>query len=431
MVRYMNKQEKTKNCLIVAFLVVLIAVSLLAIYALNQNGIQTKANPDVYVGIAFGGNTTAEAKQLIDRAKAYTNLFILASGRNPISANQSRVEEICDYAVAQDLNVIINVGINDFSPDVNGWFWQQTTFDDILQRWTERWGDSFLGMYYNDEPGGIQLDGNWTDWFLQYGEDINNMGHAATDSLYNIYNKLLDAMENGSKPQDYDLEAAFFIKHIIREDPGLTALKRTGIKTFTSDYGLFWFDYLGGYDVMFTELGWNNSIAQQIAQIKGAARLQNKEWGAIVTWKYNRPPYLDSGAEIYKQMILAYEAGAKYITIFNYPQLDGNDFGIMKDNHFIALEKLWKTITQQTTTDQSQPEAVLVLPKNYGWGMRHPNDTIWGFWPADDKVLQVGSVMSNLLAKYDVRLDIVYDDPVFPVAKVNYKNIYYWNSTQV
>ena len=41
---------------------------------------------------------------------------------------------------------------------------------------------------------------------------------------------------------------------------------------------------------MLTELGWNASVAQQIAQVKGAARLQDKEWGAMITWKYNECP---------------------------------------------------------------------------------------------------------------------------------------------
>ena len=88
---------------------------------------------------------------------------------------------------------------------------------------------------------------------------------------------MLDAMYNGSKPQDYDLETNFFIQNVLKEDPGLAALKTVGITTFTSDYGLYWFDYLGGYDVLFAETGWNCSLAQQIALVKGAARLQDKQ----------------------------------------------------------------------------------------------------------------------------------------------------------
>jgi hypothetical protein len=35
---------------------------------------------DYYFGVSFCGNTAAEAKLLIDRAKCYTNLFVLQSG---------------------------------------------------------------------------------------------------------------------------------------------------------------------------------------------------------------------------------------------------------------------------------------------------------------------------------------------------------------
>jgi hypothetical protein len=59
----------------------LIAVLLIAIAASLANRTQStsngQANP-VYVGVAFGGNNTEQAKLLIDRVKSYTNLFILA-----------------------------------------------------------------------------------------------------------------------------------------------------------------------------------------------------------------------------------------------------------------------------------------------------------------------------------------------------------------
>ena len=38
---------------------------------------QTNINSNPYVGVAFCGNTTAEAKALIDRTKNYTNLLVL------------------------------------------------------------------------------------------------------------------------------------------------------------------------------------------------------------------------------------------------------------------------------------------------------------------------------------------------------------------
>ena len=180
----MSGFKRVRKFLIPAFLIVILAVSM-AVYMSYSNGSQAKADPNAYVGIAFCGNTTAEAKLLIDRMKTYTNLFVLDSGRNPISRNQSSVEEIGDYAVAQGLSVIVNLGINDVIDKAgNTWFWQQPSLDSIKQNLTQRWGDKFLGIYYNDEPGGVQLDGHWADWFRSYGENLSQVNHPATNALY-------------------------------------------------------------------------------------------------------------------------------------------------------------------------------------------------------------------------------------------------------
>jgi hypothetical protein len=434
----MSGFKRVRKNVIAACLIVILAVSILAVYMSYSSGNRSKADSNAYVGVAFGGNTTEEAKLLIDRVKSYTNLFVLDSGRNAISRNQSSVEEICNYAVSNGLSVIINLGINDvLEVNETTWFWQQP-LNSTKQRWTDMWGDKFLGIYYNDEPAGIQLDGNWSKWFSYWGQrlsqisnNINSTYHPLSDDLSQIYLKMWDVMNNGTKPQDYDLEAKFFVQDALKIDPGLGALKAAGITAYTSDYGLYWWDYLGGYNVMFTELGWNSSVAEQIALVKGAARLQNKEWGAIVTWKYDSAPYLDSGDQIYNQMLSAYQAGAKYIVIFDYPYVSGNNYGVMTDEQFIALQRFWNDIAQKKFVDQSAPEAALVLPKNYGWGMRNPNDTIWGFWATDDKSQQIGLAVSTLLAQYGVSLDIVYDDPAYPVTNGHYQNVYYWNSTDI
>ena len=49
---------------------------------------------------------------------------------------------------------------------------------------------------------------------------------------------------------------------------------KSRIPVFTSDYALYWFDYLGGYDAVFAQLGGTagaNSKIQQIALCRGAA----------------------------------------------------------------------------------------------------------------------------------------------------------------
>jgi hypothetical protein len=402
-----------------------------AVYLSFSTGSQTKADPNAYVGIAFCGNTTDQAKQLIDKVKSYTNLFILDSGRNPISADQSKVEEVCDYAVGKGLYVIINLGIKN-ERDSSDWFWGQPSLDGIKQQWTQRWGDKFLGIYYNDEPGGIQLDGSWRQFYEFAMKHLGNNSFPALQSLNEIAQKLTLYVENGTKPSpdDYELEAEFFMDYVITHDPGIENLTAAGIRSFTSDYGLYWWDYKGGYDVMLAELGWNVSVAEQIALVKGAARLQDKEWGAMITWKYRSPPYLDSGDEIYNQMLLSYRAGAKYIAVFNYPY-EGGAYGTLTDDHFAALQRFWNDITTKQYADLSSPQAVLVLPKNFGWGLRNPNDTMWGFWLSDNRTNQVAVVTAMCIYYYGVNLDIVYEDSTYPITNVAYQKVYYWNATAI
>ena len=427
--------QQTRKLLIAVFLIAILAVSALAayIYTKDNSGEATATvKPEPYVGVAFCGNNTAEAKTLIDRVKNYTNLFVLDTGRSDLSRNESAVYEICDYATANGLSVIINLGIDSVTRDgVTTWFWGSNVTD-VKGNWTQRWGDKFLGMYYNDEVGGIQLDGSWKEFYEFVGDRIGSSKYPAMVALNEIKAKLQAFAANGTSPGDYDLEADFFTDMVLGNgDPGLAKLNSTGITTFTSDYGLYWWDYLGGYNVMLAELGWNASVAQQIAQVKGAARLQDKDWGSMITWKYNDVPFLDSAKSIYDQMLASYQAGAKYIMIFNYAKDENatNTAQAMTNEHFMALYQFWTDIHSKQYEDNSGAVAALVLPHNYGWGMRNPNDTIWGFWPTDAKTDLIANNMYKLLMQYGTKLDIVYEDPAYPVAAAHYKNVYYWNQT--
>ncbi len=421
--KLMKGTEHFKEYLAPTILIAIMLASTLTVYQMYPYETQAKADPNVNVGIAFCGDTTAEAKLLIDRTKDYTNLFILDSGGGLISQNRTQIEEICDYAVSQGLNVIINLG----TIYTESWFWKTSPISDVLDSWQQRWGSQFLGIYYNDEPAGIQLDGNWSEWFNRYNNSLNKIDHPVAQLLNDIFAKREAQRVNGTNPTNYNAEAELFIQGVIREDPGFALLKNASVNLFTADYCLYWFDYLGGYDTMFAELGWNSSVTQQISLVKGAARLQNKTWGTIITWKYDQTPYLDSGQEIYNQMIESYKAGADYIIIFNYPIL--NEYGVMKTEHFTALRDFWNDMTTKNFEDLSPSDAVLVLPRNYGWGIRHQTDNIWGFYTPDDKAPLVAAAMDALLAQYGASLDIVYDDPAYPVTSVGYNSVYYWNQT--
>lgn len=383
-----------------------VAISIFAIVIVASAGFFVAGNSAVkstekqvalscYVGVTFCGNTTAEGKMLVDKVKLYTNLFIVDS--IVINKNESALTDLCNYAVSAGLHLIVYFG--DFTL---GWQlpWIVAT--------KQRLGDWFIGVYYYDEPGGIQLNFDWAN--------------SSTHFVPNYANS----------SRNYALAAASFISSF-RNYPNFKALKETGIPMFTSDYALYWFDYEAGWDVVLTQFGWNASIAEDIALTRGAAQMENKSWGAIITWKYDQPPYLDTGDEIYSQMLLAYESGAKYICIFNSPTYPaGNIYGVMTNQQFAALERFWDHITS-TTAVKNDPnyrtaEVAIVLPGDYGFGMSTTNERIWGFWGPDAISPVILNITQVLLAKYSFRLDIVYDDAAFPVA-CRYSEIYYWNQT--
>jgi hypothetical protein len=202
------------------------------------------------------------------------------------------------------------------------------------------------------------------------------------------------------------------------------------VSILTSDYALYWWDYLGGYDTVFAQLGWNNSAAQEIGLVRGAANLQGKNWGTIITWTYTQQPYLTSGEEMFNQMRLSYECGAEHVIIFSYAEDMNGPYGTLQDEHFQALQRFWNDVVHNPNVKHGgvKAEEVLVLPKDYGWGMRRPQDKIWGLWSVDSISPQVWTQFQNCLQQYGSKLDVVYDDPLFPVAG-KYSHIYYWNQT--
>jgi hypothetical protein len=199
------------------------------------------------------------------------------------------------------------------------------------------------------------------------------------------------------------------------------------ILVFTADYGLYWWDYQSGYDMILAELGWNNSITQEIGLVRGAANLQDKSWGTILTWKYTHAPYPSEGKEMFEQMKTSYQAGAEYVIIFNYSE-DPHNPNTLQEEHFQALERFWNDVVQNPKVKHGdiKANAVIVLPRNYGCGMRHQGDNIWGIWQSDETSKQVWSQLQAKQSKHGLKLDIVFEDPNYPVEG-RYANVYYWS----
>ena len=381
---------------LVLLVVLMLSVGLPYMYA-YQRIWDAASKDEFFFGVTFGSETAEEAKVLIDKVKDYTNLFVVDSWT--LCTNETALNEVCDYAVKADLNIIV---FFDFVSRII-YPWHQTWLDTAK----EKWGDNFLGVYLFDEPGGNQIDkGMWT------GEMANEM------------TQLFENVSNCS-------DAANAFVNSISSINSTVDVKRRGIPMFTSDYALYWFDYLSGYDTVFVELGWNHSETQHIALGRGAANVQGKDWGAIIVWTYEDPPYLASGPQILQDMLTAYRSGAKYVIVFNYPKHpDTNPYGILTQEHFTAMEQFWTYIHAypRNILGKVDAQVAFVLPKDYGWGMRNVDDKIWGLWPADEKAPLIWENMNKLITKYGLELDIIYDDARFNYRE-KYSQVYLWNAT--
>ena len=202
----------------------------------------------------------------------------------------------------------------------------------------------------------------------------------------------------------------------------------TEYQLFTSDYALYWYDYEAGYNTVFAEFAMNYSRQLNIALCRGAATVQNKDWGVMITWTYTQPPYMESGPELYNDMVLAYENGAKYIIVFdsneNYTQ------NVLQQGQLDAMKQFWQYVqANPRTISPVSDRTAYVLPADYAYGFRGPQDKIWGLWQADSLTLDISMSVATLLQMDGNNLDIVY--PSQTLESAGYHNIIYWNDTRL
>ncbi len=517
---------------------VLVVSAFVAMETQHQSPVAAKK--PFYVGVTFCGVSITEAEQLIDKVKSYTNLFVLDSATFMLDVTGT--QEIGDYAVNAGLNVILC--------EIRGG--DGTVVGSILNLAQSRWGSHFLGLYFDDEPGGKMLDtttnlyvnndtivkqGNGGEimvypanasndyqfypsgeiltgssssaenttvdgvsnvfvssstsliyfpngtiesnpsssytysngtyetvhpqalYYLPNGTVLNEAGEAATnqpDGTRTIENRedvgisnqnsqpIMESEEvtiNPGSISQFESYHQFWDSTPLQNSTAVanvflntehhnigTIGNQSDVPLFTADYGLDWFDYKGGYNVVLGELGWNQPTTQNIAQVRGAADMQNKSWGTMIDWQYLSPPTLMSGNQMYNAMKQSYESGAQYVVVFNYSP-DNNAAGLLQTQQLSAIQKFWKNVAENPReTNNVTAVDAFVLPTDFGGGLRNQNDNIWGLWPGNSTSQQVWNNLQAALGKYGSKLDITYDDPAYPVGD-RYQHVYSWNQT--
>lgn len=362
-------------------LVAVIIVSLVAVFNFSRPPAKV---PEFYVGVelAYQNSTMSDVRTMVDKVKDYTNVFIIGSVE--LTYNESALDERCEYIHNAGLKIIVLItNFTNYNYDTRLW----------TNKTQQKYGDDFLALYRYDEPGGDQLDNeklrfvsNATD----YADVASNYTHTAQQNV-NFY-------------------------------------RGNASRILTADYGLYWWDYKAGYDALLAEFVGNQTRERHIALCRGAATAVGRDWGTIITWKYDSAPYIEDADSLYDDLTLAYTTGAKYIVVFDHPKI--GPYGILSEDHFDALKRFWDFSHRNPQVfGSTKAEVAYVLPRDYGSGLRKPDDTIWGIFPADDLSAKAWNDVNLMVSKYGTGFDILFDDEDFASVGTRYDKVIFWNET--
>jgi hypothetical protein len=362
-------------------LVAVILVSFVAALNFSRPPVQV---PEFYVGVemAYTNANVSDVRAMVDRVKDFTNVFVIGSVE--LTYNESTLDESCQYIHNAGLKIIVLLtNYTNYSYDTRIW----------TNKTQQKYGSDFLALYRYDEPGGDQLDNPK----LRFVNTTTNYADTASNYTY-----ILQQHVN------------FYKGNVSR--------------IFTADYGLYWWDYKASYDAMLAEFVGNQSRQRHIALSRGAATAVNRDWGVIITWKYDSFPYIEDADSLYADLTTAYSAGSKYNIVFDYSKTSPN--GTLTDYHFNALKRFWDwSHANPQAFGSAKATAAYVLPGDYGSGLRSASDNIWGLFPADDLSAKAWNDINTLTSRFGAGFDIVFDDGTLGNVTARYSNVFFWNQT--
>jgi hypothetical protein len=381
-----KKLSRSQIAALTAILIVIITIAyaITSSYQKNQ-----QKEEEFYLGVDIAYGNFADLKALVTEVKNYTNLIVL--GLPEVSINRTLLDESCDYIYSLGLHfIVLFTNTSQYSD------WQNYTPAQWVSDAKAKYGDKFVAIYRWDEAGGDQLDNS------KY-QELKSAG-----SYSEVAQKYVNVLS-----------------------PEVQYYHDTGVNVVTADYGLHWFDYQAGYDTVIAEFGWNNSRQQQIALVRGAAQAHDKDWGAMITWTYTQEPYIESGPKLYDDLLIAYNNGAKYAIVFDYPKMSTANYGLLQEDHLNALKQFWNYSSSYGPTHKNAKTAY-VLPADYGFGFRSASDTIWGLWSADATAQDIYNDVELLIRQKGADFDIVCNNSTLVAdSKGNYSELIYWNGTKV
>lgn len=378
-----SKKWTALTAIIVASIV--LSACLLTINYLNTSAEKTV---DFYFGVEVAYGDFNDLKAVVAEVKNYTNTVVL--GLPQVSINRTLLDQSCDYITSQNMHFIV---LFTNTSQYSGWK------DYTPTQWAAdakvKYGEKFLAVYRWDEPGGDQIDSS-------------------------KYKEVKSAANCTDAAQQYADVLG----------PEIEYYHQAGVNVLTADYGLYYFDYKAGYDTVLAEFGWNNSRQQQIALARGAAQQYNRSWGTMVTWTYSEEPYIESGSELLDDLVLAYDNGAKYAFVFDYPKVETAKYGLLAEEHLSAMKQFWNYTCTYSPISKTA-ETAYVLPEDYGFGFRSGTDTVWGLWKADHVTRDIYSDVNMLIQQKGTGFDILYDNPTLVRdSKGHYRELIYWNGSR-